>query len=121
VSLQQSCLANAYVLPTEIGRHYLPRAFEGARDPILRHSLVPGLRGGNGTAWAAVPAANIGWIDSRQGLERVRTTCSIRAGRLRAARNFIDRRGPMDNNDELAMMLIVRGVGMLACAGKHLD
>ncbi len=27
----------------------------------------------------------------------------------------------MDNDDELAMMLIVRGVGMLACAGKHLD
>jgi hypothetical protein len=26
-------------------------------DPILRYSLVPGLRGGNGTACAAVHAA----------------------------------------------------------------
>lgn len=74
MSLQQSCLANACVLTTEVGRHFLTRAFEGARDPILRHSLAPGLRGGNRTAWAAVPVANIGRIDPRQGLERARTS-----------------------------------------------
>jgi hypothetical protein len=27
----------------------------------------------------------------------------------------------MDNNDELAIALIVRGIGRLACAGMYLD
>jgi hypothetical protein len=57
ISLQQSCLANAWDLTTEVGRDFLSRALEGAHYPILLHSLVTGLRGGNSAACAAVPAA----------------------------------------------------------------
>jgi hypothetical protein len=30
---------------TEVGRHFFSRALEAVRDPILRYSLVAGLRG----------------------------------------------------------------------------
>ena len=44
ISLQQGCLANVWVLRTEVGRHVLPRAFGGAHGSILHHPLVTGLR-----------------------------------------------------------------------------
>jgi hypothetical protein len=83
ISLQQGCLANAWALTTEVGRHFLSRAFEGAHDLILLHSLVTGLRGGNGAACAAVPAAGYRMDRSTQRIRDVRTSdCRLLANPL---------------------------------------